>query len=171
MLTVTWVEDMLKEKGLAFEECHHPEAYTAQAVAQREHVSGHHVAKVVAVLADGRPYALILPASRQVMLDRVRQVLGTTDVRLASEEEMERIFTDSECGALPPLRHWPDVEVVMDESMQVKGDLLFQAGTHGDAVRMRFDDWFQLVNPRIGRFTEPASSWPRQGDFEDRMED
>jgi len=171
MLTATWIRNMLDEKGVPYEERHHPEVYTSQAVAQREHVSGHRVVKVVAVMAGGRPYALVLPASRQVRLDQVRQMLGADDARLASEQEMERYFPDCECGALPPLRHWPGIEVIMDEAMQVRGEILFQAGTHSDAVRMRFDDWFELVRPRIGRFSEPAHSWPQQGDFDERGAD
>jgi Ala-tRNA(Pro) deacylase len=64
MATPMWIRKMLELRGIAFEEMHHPEAYTAQEVAQREHFSGHHVAKVVVVIADGRPVELILPASR-----------------------------------------------------------------------------------------------------------
>src|SRR3712207_7396677 len=52
-------------------------------------VSGHRVAKVVGVLADGRPVELILPASRRVMLDRVREVLGAAEVR--SEEHTSEL--------------------------------------------------------------------------------
>jgi hypothetical protein len=41
---------MLEVRGIPFEEVHHAEAYTAQEVAQREHFSGHRVAKVVVVM-------------------------------------------------------------------------------------------------------------------------
>ena len=44
--------------------------------------------------------------------------------------------------------------------MRVPGDILFQAGTHCEAVRMGFEDWFQMVNPRVGSFSEPVSAWP-----------
>ena len=49
-------EDAGELPGIPFEEMHHPEAYTGQKVAQRaQHFSGHRVAKVVVVMADGRP--------------------------------------------------------------------------------------------------------------------
>lgn len=166
MSTATWVKELLDERGLAYEELHHPDAYTAQAVAQREHVTGHRVAKVVVVMADGRPVELILPASRQIALDKVRAVLGAQLVRLASEAEIHEHFSDCEVGALPALRHWPDVEVLMDQSMRVKGDIIFQGGTHRDAIRMNFDEWFRIVNPRVESFTtmpggasEHAEDW------------
>ena len=75
----------LEEHGIAYEELHHPEAYTAQRVAQREHVSGHRVAKVVCVIMDGRPVELVLPASRRLNLDQVRDVLRAGVMRLATE--------------------------------------------------------------------------------------
>jgi Ala-tRNA(Pro) deacylase len=69
MATATWIRQELDQRGVAYQEMHHPEVYTAQEVAQREHVSGHRVAKVVCVIADGRPIELVLPASRRVNLD------------------------------------------------------------------------------------------------------
>jgi Ala-tRNA(Pro) deacylase len=147
---------MLERRGIRFEELHHPEAYTAQEVCQREHVTGHRFAKVVVVIADGQPVELVLPASRHVDLDRARTVLHAHDIRLATEAEMEKFFTDCEVGAVPALRHWQGVDVLMDRSLDVEGDIVFQAGTHADAIRVNFRDWYEMVNPQVGGFTEPA---------------
>ena len=157
MSAVAWVCEELRQNGVPFQEVHHPPAFTAQRVAQREHVSGHHVAKVVVVVADGKPVELIVPASRRVVLEWVRSALGAREVRLATEDELAAHFSDCEVGAMPALRHYPGVEVWMDTAMQVGGDVLFQAGTHQDAIRMRCQDWVRLVNPRLARFTEPGN--------------
>jgi Ala-tRNA(Pro) deacylase len=158
MSTATWVKSELEQGGVAFEEVHHAEAYTAQTLAQREHVSGHRVAKVVVAMVDGRPVELILPASRRVRLDRVQRLLGAKEVRLATEAEMEGQFGGCETGAIPPLRHWQNVEVLMDTAMQVPGNILFPAGTHRDAVSMLFEDWFRLVNPPVASFSEAEAA-------------
>ena len=160
MATPFWVKKMLELRGIPFEELHHPQVYTAQEVAQLEHVSGHRVAKVVVVMADGRPVELDLPASRHVLLDRVKAVLNAREVRLATEDEMGKYFTDCEVGAIPPLRHWQDVAVLMDHSLTVEGDILFQAGTHQDAVRLNFRDWYELVNPQVATFSQPGELTP-----------
>jgi Ala-tRNA(Pro) deacylase len=160
MSTATWVRSELEQSGVTFEEVHHPEAYTAQALAQREHFSGHRVAKVVVAMVDGRPVELILPASRRVRLDRVQRLLGAKEVRLATEQEMEQYFGDCETGAIPPLRHWQNVECLMDTAMQVPGNILFPAGTHCDAVSVRFEDWFRHVNPPVASFSEPDVARP-----------
>ena len=169
MATATWIKNMLEKRGVAYEELHHRVAFTAQQVAQSEHVSGHCLAKVVIAMADGRPVELILPASRRIALDRVRRLLGADVVRLASEAEMDQIFTDCETGAIPPLRHWQDVTVMMDASMAGAQDLVFQAGTHEDAIRLKFQDWLTLVSPRVEFFAEPEHASSR-ATFEDRSD-
>src|SRR5262249_59413581 len=103
----------------------------------------------------GRRGGGMVPPPRRVVLEWVRAMLGAREVRLATEEELCQNFRDCEVGALPALRHWPGVEVWMDSAMQVGGEILFQAGTHTDAIRMRCDDWLRMVNPRVGRFSEP----------------
>jgi Ala-tRNA(Pro) deacylase len=167
MATTTWIKGVLDGHGIAYEERHHRVAFSAQEVAHDEHVSGHRMAKVVAILADERPVELVLPASRRVALGRVKQVLGAGEVRLASEAEMERIFTDCDMGAIPPLRHWEDVDVLVDTSMPREGDLVFQAGTHEDVIRLESRDWFALVRPRVESFSEPEHAGHRR-DFTDR---
>lgn len=155
MATPTWIRQMLQLRGIPFQETHHPDAYTSQEVAQREHMSGHRLAKVVVAMADGKPVELVLPATRHVDVSRLRTVLHAREARLATEDEMERFFTDCEVGAVPPLRHWKEVDVVMDNSLKVEGDILFQAGTHADAIRLNFKDWFEMVKPQVASFSEP----------------
>jgi Ala-tRNA(Pro) deacylase len=69
---------------------------------------------------------------------------------------MEEYFTDCEVGTVPVLRHWPGVNVLMDRALKVEGDILFQAGTHADAVRLNFRDWYEMLNPKVATFSEPA---------------
>jgi Ala-tRNA(Pro) deacylase len=167
MATPNWVTQTLQRHGVPYRECHHGEAYTAQQVAQQEHVSGHRVAKVVVVMADDRPVELVLPASRRVLLDRLRNILGAQQVRLATEPEIQQAFPDCEVGAIPPLDHWPGVEIVMDSDMKVDGEILFQAGTHEDAIRVPFRDWYEAMHPRVATFAAPEG---QPGDhFEDRQ--
>src|SRR5262249_19508144 len=139
MATATWIRKELEDRGVPYEELHYGDVYTAQELAASQHISGHRLAKVVVVMVDDRPVELILPASRHVQINRVKELLGTRDVRLATEAEMEEYFADCELGAIPALRHW-QVAVLMDKSMRVPGDIVFPAGTHRDAVRIRFQD-------------------------------
>ena len=80
--------------------------------------------------------------------------MGTEPVRLASKAEMDRIFNDVDTGASPPLQHWKGVEVIMDETMRVDGLIMIQGGTHQATIWLTFNEWFGMVRPRVGAFTE-----------------
>ncbi|HVE14390.1 MAG TPA: YbaK/EbsC family protein [Elusimicrobiota bacterium] len=147
-----WIRSLMQERGVPYQEVHHNPAFTAQEVAHKEHVRGAQVAKVVVVVADEHPIQLVLPAHRSVDLDGVRFALGVKSVRLASEDEMRALFPDCEVGAEPPLRHWKGVELWMDASLRSSEEILFQAGTHRDGIRMRFADWFKLAQPMVAYF-------------------
>ena len=102
MATAAWIKSMLDLRDVPYEELRHRAAPTAIGLARREHVRRHCVAKVVLVLADWKPVELILPADRRVVLGRVGRLLGASEVRLATEAEMDRIITECETGAIPP---------------------------------------------------------------------
>ncbi|MDE2292453.1 MAG: YbaK/EbsC family protein [Elusimicrobia bacterium] len=162
-----WVTEAVRRTGAVFAEVHYPEAYTAQQLAHREHVSGHRVAKVVVVYADGKPTMLVLPASHRVNFDRLREALKAKEISLASESEVAGLFPDCETGAEPPLRHG-GLEMLMDREMRVDGDILFNAGTHEDGIMMPFAAWFGLAHPRVEAFAvEPGRMPPRPAGEED----
>lgn len=147
---------MLEKRGVAYESLHHRVALTARVEAHGKHIGGDCLAKVVMIIADRVPVQLILPASRSVVLDRVRKLLAADSIRLASEVEMERLFTDCAARSIPPLRRWKGVVVLMDFSMAGTRHLIFQAGGHEDTIRLIFQDWFELVSPGVAFFTEAA---------------
>ena len=161
-----WIKESLSKAGVPYQIKHHAETFTAQELAHREHISGHQVAKVVVVMVDNRSIILVLPASRKVRLPEVREILGAKDIRLASEKEIQSQFGDCEVGAIPPLRHWQNVDVWVDSTLETKGDILFTAGSHRDAVQIEYHEWFNLVKPRVESFTAPADS-PEEFDYDD----
>jgi Ala-tRNA(Pro) deacylase len=98
MATAAWIKIMLDLRGIPYEELQHPATFTARGVARRKHVAGHHMAKVVVVLADWEPVESMVPADRRVLLDRVRKLLGAGEVRLATEAENDRTCTECQTG-------------------------------------------------------------------------
>ncbi len=167
MATSAWIKDELQRYKIPFEEVQHSPAFTAQELAQQEHMMGHKVAKLVVVIADGHPHGLVLPASRKIMIHRVREALGGTYVRLASEDELRSFCSDCDVGSTPPIPHWPNVKLLMDETMRVPGDILFQAGTHVDGIKVKFDDWFNWIKPEVASFSVSVEALPSRADYRD----
>jgi Ala-tRNA(Pro) deacylase len=147
-----WISRSLDAQRLPYRVHHHRTAYTAEAVARREHVSGLQLGKVVVVLADGKPAILVMPEYARIEPELARLALSASELRLASEDEIAQLLPGSEVGATPPLRHWPGVEIWMDSSLAHDGEIVFAAGTHQDAIHMAFADWVRAAQPKTGEF-------------------
>jgi Ala-tRNA(Pro) deacylase len=145
------IKNHLEENNIPYSPMRHPSSYTAQGAAAVMHVSGSEVAKTVVVEAGKEYYLIVLPASYHVKPAKLAHVLGCP-VRLASEEEFSSLFPDCELGAMPPLGELYGLRVIVDESLAADKEIIFNAGTHRDAIRMNFDDFMSLARPTICSF-------------------
>lgn len=146
------VEELLTEAHVPFEKKHHAEAFTAQEVAARAHVSGDLLAKVVVVRAGGDYALAVCPATHVVDLEMLSATIGEK-ARLANEGEMEDIFSDAQLGAEPPFGSLYGMPTYVDESLARHERIVFQAGTHEDTIEMSFADYRKLARPVVGSFT------------------
>jgi twitching motility two-component system response regulator PilG len=147
-----WLKGLLTRYGVPFEEHHHVPVFSASHLAHVEHVTGHRVVKTVLLADQGRPTAVVLPASARLDLGRVQSIMGREHLRFASEEEIADWFKGCHPGCVPPVRLRSDLRIVMDRSLACLGTILFAAGTPEDAVVVRFRDWYRAVRPGVGRF-------------------
>jgi len=127
----------------------HSPAYTAQEIAESAHVSGKEMVKTVMVTIDGRMAMALLPASRQLDFDKLRMLCGTSDVKLAEEEEFSDLFPECEIGAMPPFGNLYAMEVYADEALDEDVDIAFNAGAHTELLRMGWEDYKRLAAPVI----------------------
>ena len=142
------LEDFLEASGLPYEIRPHPRSVCSAQAARRSHVSLAQLAKPV-LLADEYGYVLaILPAAKRIDLDRLGAQLHR-DLELASEAEIDSLFRDCEPGALPALGQPYDIPTVYDDALLELRDVFFEAGGHGDVVRMRGSDYRALLESSL----------------------
>jgi Ala-tRNA(Pro) deacylase len=131
----------------------HPVAYTAQEEAAAAHVPGLEWAKVVVCLADDRPVLAVVPAPLKVDFGRLRDVTHAHSLRLAHEDELKGLYTDCEIGAMPPLGPLYRQDVVVDDTLTGDGEIVFEAGTHRESIRMPYAEFQRLVQPTVAALT------------------
>jgi Ala-tRNA(Pro) deacylase len=135
----------------------HPKAFTAREVAAAEHLPAREVAKSVVVFGDGEYHMIVIPANRLVDFQEVRLTLGLSQVRLATEDELAKLFPDSELGAMPPFGPLYGLQVYLDNSLAGEDTIAFNAGTHRDVMHMKTLDYRKLVLPTLVSLArEPA---------------
>jgi Ala-tRNA(Pro) deacylase len=149
------ISSYLDQKGVRYSVIEHPIAYTAQEEAAVTHVPGREWAKVVVCIVDNQPTFAVLPADHLVDFNRLRDACGGDVVRLATEAELRPLYTDCEVGAMPPLGPLYKQPVLVDRSLTSDPEIVFNAGSHHEAIRMRYRDFEALVNPTVADFGIP----------------
>jgi Ala-tRNA(Pro) deacylase len=157
----------LDDANVPYETLVHREAFTAQEIAANTHVSGRQLAKTLILKADsGRLYMAVIPASSRLDFDELAPLTGERRLSLAGEQEFASSFPDCETGAMPPFGGLYGIPVYVDRSFASVRDIVFEAGNHHEAVRMRFSDYTKVANPVIGQFSYPWIS-PLQPEMEE----
>jgi Ala-tRNA(Pro) deacylase len=140
--------DCLDENKVSYEVLHHPEAVTAQRIAQAEHVKGRHHAKVVMVKSGDQHLMMVLPADHQIDLEKVEKAIGKS-VSLDNEQEFKTLFSDCAIGAMPPFGNLYGLPTYVDQSLVEQDYIVFEAGTHTDAIRLSYRDYEKIVKPKV----------------------
>ncbi|HWC76417.1 MAG TPA: YbaK/EbsC family protein [Blastocatellia bacterium] len=152
MSIATKLKEYLDSSNVEYDVLTHRQAYTAQDVAAAAHVPGRELAKSVVVKADDRFVLAVLPAPRRVDLKRLQDAIGAAEVRMAVESEFASTFPGCELGAMPPFGNLYGVEVVVDRSLADDDEIVFNASTHVDAIRMKYEDFVKLAKPKVADF-------------------
>jgi Ala-tRNA(Pro) deacylase len=151
VMPVQTLKNFLDKKGVKYTTISHSVAFTAQEIAALAHIHGKELAKTVIVKTDGRMFMAVLPASYQIDLALLSEVVASP-VELASEYEFQSRFPNCELGAMPPFGNLYDMEVYVDESLSEGKEIAFNAGTHKELVRLAYNDFEQLVTPVMASF-------------------
>jgi Ala-tRNA(Pro) deacylase len=156
----TAVQRYLDRCGVGYAMIAHEKAITAQELAATIHTKGREVVKTV-IIKCGAEYAIVaVPAHHQVVLEALERAMGG-EVRLATETELSELFPECEVGAMSPLGSLYGLPVFAAEPLCKDEEIVFNAGTHTDAIRMRFADFNRLTRPRIAPCSRLAMAPPR----------
>ena len=147
------LQEYLDSHKVKYQVLTHSVAYTAQEIAALQHLPGRQMAKVVMLKKDGKPFMAVVPATYRINFARLRDLLGER-VEMETESEFRGLFPGCETGAEPPFGNLFNIEVWVDTSLTQNEEIVFNAGTHRQTVRMRYEDFARLAEPKVGSFAE-----------------
>ena len=145
------VQEFLRRADVSYTVFPHVPGYTSTADAAIMQIPERNWAKVVVCFADGEPVQAVVPADCDVDLRRLAVVTLSQHVRLAREDELEWLFPDCEPGAMPLLGPLFRQAVFVDELLSADREIVFNAGSHADAICMKFSDFEAIAHPIIAR--------------------
>lgn len=152
MTTLRRCMEFLDEKHVPYTLSIHEQAYRASEVAAAEHVRSAELAKTIVFCGDHCFAMAVLPADRKISLAELAHSLGVKEIRLATEPELANLFPEAEVGAMPPLGNLFHLPVYVDKGLAKEKCIVFNAGTHRNAIHMKFTDFRRLTQPLITEF-------------------
>jgi Ala-tRNA(Pro) deacylase len=151
-MPLTKLKKFLDENDVKYTTISHSRAYTAQQVAHSAHISGKDLAKTVMIIIDGKMAMAVLPATRHVDFNLIKEAIGIKSITLANEEEFKYFFPACEVGTMPPFGNLYDMQVYVDKSLAKDHEIAFNAGSHTELVQMAYQDFENLVKPYVIEF-------------------
>ena len=138
------LQQYLDDQGIEYHQLQHKRTGCSMRSAEASHVPTDNLAKAVVLRRRDGYIIAIVPASRRVNLEVIggwlRQPVG-----LASEDEVSALFPDCEPGAIPPIAAAYGLRSLVDESLERKSDVFFEAGDHRTLVHVSGDRFDALV--------------------------
>jgi len=122
----------------------HPHSHSSMETAELARVPGDRVAKSV-ILEDDDGYVMaVLPSTYHVRLGKLSRELNRR-LRLATEDELARLFTDCETGAIPPLGLAYGMPTIVDDSLALQSEIYCEGGDHETLLHMNRDAFMALM--------------------------
>jgi Ala-tRNA(Pro) deacylase len=141
------VRDYLDEAGVDYRLVHHEYTPNSRGAANAARIPPDQLAKPV-LLEDDKGYLVaVVPATRRVALENLQRQLGRRLV-LATEREVQDLFSDCSKGAIPAVGQAYGLDVVWDDCLASCQDVYFEAGDHTDLVHMSGKEFTFLMGRR-----------------------
>ncbi len=157
-MPVRKLKEFLDNENVKYVSIYHSIAYTAQEIAASVHVKGKEMVKSVVVKLDGKMAIAVLPASHQVDFERLKRASGAQGAILAAEKEFKDLFPGCDIGAMPPFGNLYGMDVFVSRALTQDKEIAFNAGSHYELIRLSYNDFERLVNPKIGDFSVKMKS-------------
>lgn len=146
------LKGFLDSNNIKYVTMSHSPAYTAQKIAASAHVPGKELAKTVMIRIGDKLAMAVLPASCRIDFALLKKVVGSESIELAHEQEFKDVFDDCELGAMPPFGNLYGLDVYVAEKLAEDDEIVFNACSHTELIKMAYKDFEKLVKPKVAKF-------------------
>jgi len=148
------LQQYLDDSDIDYELISHPYSHSSSETAQMGEISADKLAKAVLLEDAYGDYVLaVIPSTHNVDFTPLNKQLNNR-LGLATESELNEVFSDCQPGAVPALAQAYGIPVIVDDSLSSRDDIYFEGGSHTDLVHMPGREFDQLMaHSQHGRFS------------------
>lgn len=143
------VKDYLDKNNVSYEALSHAEVFSTIDEAKALGISANEIVKNLIIKVKDKEVFAVIPGGHRIDMYKLRDVVGSKHARLITEDEMAKDYPDYEIGAVPPLGELFGVKVYLDKQLIHHDTVIFCGGTHTDSIKMKSQDYVNLVKPEI----------------------
>jgi Ala-tRNA(Pro) deacylase len=147
------LEQHLSRNGIAYDMLSHAPTKSSLRTVAASHVSADTLAKTVVLKGDQGYLLAVLPASRQLEWQALRECFNH-NLALATEDEIAWLLPDCKLGAVPAIGEAYGIETIVDDSIAGQADIYFEGGDHATLVHLAGREFCKLMaHAKRGRFS------------------
>ncbi len=147
--------EVLQNAKVGYKEFRHKPVRTSEEAAKVRGNKLSEGAKALIFMADDKPIQLIIQGHLKVDKDKFKREYNVNKLKMASPEEV-LLISSAEPGGVPPFGSLfePSIPVYVDENLLKLEEIEFNAGDKSISIRMRCEDWQNIVNPIVSSFAK-----------------
>jgi len=146
--------ELIKSKGCWFEYFEHQSVRTSEEAAQvRTGYTLSQGAKALIIRVkrnqERQFVMLVVPGDQKFDKFKVREILESSDLRFATENEVSAITKGVQLGGIPPFGNLFGLKVIADQALFNQKVIIFNAGDKRFSVAIKSEDFKELVQPVV----------------------
>ncbi len=144
----------LEKNKVKFEKIAHKTVYTAYDLAQTMEEELNKIAKTLIIKTEKGYSLLVLPASRLADLKKLKKALKAKKIEIAKEKVMKDFFKIKPGTITPFASLHKKVPLYIDKALLKTKEILVNAGSYTDSLRLKVKDFLKLEKPKDGDFSK-----------------
>lgn len=119
-------------------------------IAKTAHISEKGLAKTTIIKLDGNRFAMIVePLSIKTNLERWKQLLGSKQIELATDDELDDLFDEFDTSSIPALGNLFEMDVFLDDRLSLGDEIAFSGGTPSELIKLSYKEYARWVKPKL----------------------
>lgn len=145
--------ELLQKHKISYELFEHEPTPTSADAARVRGTPLHEGAKAMVLRSKGTFVMCVLPGDKKIDLEKMRMILGTKRLSFATPDEVLKV-TGCVIGSVPPFGNLFGILVYIDRHLVRNEYLSFNVGLTTKSIRMKKEDYLQVVPAIVEEFAE-----------------
>jgi len=142
------LKEFLNKNHTHFEHLEHEPVITSEQAAKVRGTTLEQAAKAIIFETDTGKVMTVVSAANKINESKVKDLLKSSKLTLLTEEKLFEL-TKCKKGAVHPFGNLFKIKVLTDKKLKNNDEIVFNAGSNIDSMKIKYSDYLELVKPEI----------------------